>query len=132
MSPNLKKNVEAIENVQRRATKLIPGYGNKPYMERLRLLKLPSLAYRRIRGDMIETYKYVHGEYNVNSPWIQFEDNTVTRGHSLKLKNRCRLDQRKNSFSFRIVNLWNGTSYSLHQLFASAMIYFALTFKSKT
>ena len=54
---------DAIENVQRRATKQIPGMKNIPYKECLQRLKLPTLAYRRIRGDMIEVYKLLQGRY---------------------------------------------------------------------
>ena len=53
-SPHLKKH---ITNVQCRATKLIPGFKDVEYKEHLRKLKLPTLAYRRLRGDMIELYK---------------------------------------------------------------------------
>ena len=47
----------AIENVQRRATKELPGMRDLSYIERLKLLKLPTLAYRRLRGDMIKSIK---------------------------------------------------------------------------
>ena len=46
-----------LEKVQKRATKMIQGMGNFKYPERLRQLELPTLAYRRNRGDMIVTYK---------------------------------------------------------------------------
>ena len=36
------------------------GISKLDYTERLKQLNLPSLAYRRLRGDMIETYKYHH------------------------------------------------------------------------
>ena len=49
-----KKDITLIENVQRRATKLIPSLKNLSYEDRLRRLKFPSLTYRT-RGDMIET-----------------------------------------------------------------------------
>ena len=52
-APHLKKHIVEIENVQRRATKLIPGFKNLSYEERLRRLNLPTLAYHRLRGDMI-------------------------------------------------------------------------------
>ena len=48
-SPYKQKYKEAIENVQRRATKQLPGMKNIPYEERLEGLKLPTLAYRRYR-----------------------------------------------------------------------------------
>ena len=56
-SPHLIKQKDAIETVQRRATKWIPGFYDLPYNERLRTLKLPTLACRRMRGDMIQVYK---------------------------------------------------------------------------
>ncbi len=59
-APHLKKHIEAIENVQRRATKLVPGLYDTPYQERLKILNLPSLAYRRMRGDMVEVFKLMH------------------------------------------------------------------------
>ena len=49
-----KKHIEAVERVQRRATKQLPGMKDLPYPERLYILKLPTLVYRRARGDMIE------------------------------------------------------------------------------
>ena len=107
-SPYLEKHIKAIENVQHRATKMIPGLKNKPYEERLKEMKLPSLKYRRKRGDLIEAYKYTHGFYHVNQDLLQFDTDSRTRGHAYKLKKqRSRLDVRKNFFSVRIVNEWN-------------------------
>ena len=48
-NPYKKKNITALENVQRRATKLIPGLKDMTYEHRLRKLKLPTLAYRSFR-----------------------------------------------------------------------------------
>ena len=39
------------------ATKLIPELSNKSYSNRLKSLNLPTLKYRRHRGDMIELFK---------------------------------------------------------------------------
>ena len=52
--PYKSKYIEMIENVQRIATKQLPGLKNLSYPERLRKLKLPTLTLKRIRGDMIE------------------------------------------------------------------------------
>ncbi|KAK6167371.1 hypothetical protein SNE40_021416 [Patella caerulea] len=52
-SPHRKNDINSIENVQRRATKLIPSLKNLEYQERLRKLKMPTLTYRRRRGDII-------------------------------------------------------------------------------
>ena len=106
--PRLKRDINAIENVQRRATKMIPGMSNLSYPERLQALRLPTLSYRRARGDMIETYKLLHHLYNIEHRWLLRGGNTTTRGHTLKLsKSHCKLELRKHCFSFRIVNPWN-------------------------
>ena len=57
MEPQKQDTDKKIEEVQKRATKLIPGFYNLSYQERLQRLKLPTLAYRRAHGDMIEVYK---------------------------------------------------------------------------
>ena len=108
-SPHYKRDIDKIEKVQRRATKFVPELKHLSYEERLKAMKLPSLQYRRKRGDLIEVYKYTHGFYNVNKTLLQM-DNTShrTRGHALKLaKQNCRLDIRKHFFSLRVVNDWN-------------------------
>jgi len=47
-----------------RATRLVTALRDKPYHERLRALDLPTLKFRRLRGDMIETYKVLSGIYD--------------------------------------------------------------------
>jgi hypothetical protein len=110
-NPFMKKHIDMIENVQRRATKLIPGLSELTYEERLRKLKLPSLSYRRSRGDMIEVYKIVTNKYDPevsNILHIQNQSQRTTRGHQYKLvKYRCRLNIRKHSFCHRVINMWN-------------------------
>ena len=65
--PFLKHDIDLIEGVQHRATRMVPGLAKLPYEDRLRKMDLPSLAYRRNRGDAIEVYKYLHGIYRVDS-----------------------------------------------------------------
>ena len=60
---HIRKGIYAVERVPRRATKQLPGMKDRPYPERLKILKLPTLVYRRARGDMIETYKLLHDKY---------------------------------------------------------------------
>ncbi|KAK2193528.1 hypothetical protein NP493_10g02012 [Ridgeia piscesae] len=76
-SPYLMKHITALENVQRRATKLIPGYKELDYKERLKRLNLPTLSYRRLRGDMIEIYKILTGKYDssVTSNFVTLREN---------------------------------------------------------
>ena len=103
-----------IENIQRRATKLIPGLSDLSYEDRLRRLKLPSLSYRRSRGDLIEVYKIMSGKYDPEISNIfqhQEQENRNTRGHKHKLfKPRGKLNISKNSFCIRVVNMWNSLS----------------------
>jgi len=69
------------------------------YKERLERLKLPTLRYRRTRGDMIEVYKILTESYykSVNLE-LELHKKSVTRGHNLKLVNsRCHYDLRKYS-----------------------------------
>ena len=63
-SPWYVKDVQLIENVQRRASKLVQGLQDLGYEEHLQKLKLPSLVYRRLRGDLIQVYKYMHNHYD--------------------------------------------------------------------
>ena len=42
--------------------------------------------YRRARGDMIEVYKYLHGQYKVEEVPLLLDEIRVTRGHSGRLK----------------------------------------------
>ena len=112
LTPILRRDQILLENVQRRATKLIPELRDRDYEDRLRALKLPSLYYRRARGDMIETYKFTHSIYKTEQEPLQRESNTMTRGHShkLKKKERCNTTTRANFFRHRITNRWNKLS----------------------
>jgi ribonuclease P/MRP protein subunit RPP40 len=88
-SPYKQKHKDLIENVQRRATKQIPSLKELTYEERLRKLKLPSLSYRRIRGDMIELYKILHEKYYKKAaPVLSLRKNVARealRGHEFAL-----------------------------------------------
>jgi len=109
-SPYRKKYVNKVEDVQRRATKQLTGMKDLSYDERLRKLNLPTLVYRRCRGDMIEAYKMLNNKYDSDLPPIlqRAPTNRGTRGHSLKLNHQySRLDTRKHFFALRICTLWN-------------------------
>jgi len=109
--PFLKQDIELLEGVQHRATRMVPGLAKFPYAERLRKMDLPSLAYRRTRGDAIEVYKYLHNIYRDDcSDLLPLHESSslTTRGHSLKLAKRSsRTQLRQNFFSNRVVNMWN-------------------------
>ena len=107
-NPHQKGDIDALERVQRRATKMIPTLRNKPYLERLRDLNLPTLETRRLRGDLIETFKIIKGFDNVN-PLHFFEfDNGTTRNNGYKLKGkRFQTNVAKFFFTNRVINIWN-------------------------
>lgn len=109
-SPHTMKQKEIIENVQRRATKLVPGLKDLTYPERLKILKLPSLAYRRARGDMIQVFKLTThpGGYDPTLPKLFTTNTSNLRGHSKKLfVHRPLRDIKKFSFTHRITKIWN-------------------------
>ena len=107
-NPAQKMLIKELEDVQRRATKLVGGLKNKPYPERLKTLKLPSLEFRRLRGDVIDVYKYITGLYDTSRPELEKHTGRETRGNSIKLAvNRSRLNVRSSFFSQRIVKEWN-------------------------
>ena len=67
-SPWLKRDIHSIESVQRRATNLVPGLVDLSYQEMLTRLKLPSMVYRRKRGEMIQVYKFLRNIWNIKEP----------------------------------------------------------------
>lgn len=106
--PTSKKNSKLIENIQRRATKIIPDLKDLPYNERLHQLNLPSLLYRRERFDMIQIFKLIHGDEDIDpEKFFTFNDN-ITRGHIFQIfKPAVNKTLRKNTFPIRCINLWN-------------------------
>lgn len=106
------KIIDEIESVQRRATKLVNGFKNLSYEERLYKLKLPTMTYRRARGDMIELYKIIKEMYDPETmnKLLKFRPETQyrLRGHKYKLeKVRVENETCRKFFHNRVVNLWN-------------------------
>lgn len=107
-SPHLRYLNHQIERVQKRATKMLPGMSNLRYIDRLKKLDLPSLEYRRLRGDLIETFKIIRGYYNIENTFFELSKHTSTRGHQYKIQHQySRLDTRKYFFTNRVALDWN-------------------------
>ena len=60
--PHFKRDVDSMERVQRRATRMIRGQQGRPYEERLWDLGLFSLHKRMLRGDLVAIYKLAKGD----------------------------------------------------------------------
>ena len=106
--PHLKKDIDILEKIQKRATKCIKGMQCLSYEERLKALQLPSLEYRRVRGDLIEMYKMYKGWSGLKfSDYFETRTNNL-RGHTAKIyKQRFNTNIGKYSFSNRTIDTWN-------------------------
>ena len=106
--PFLKGDIDMIEQVQQRATKLIPAIRNLSYENRLRKLELTTLKDRRLRGDLIQMFKIMN-KMDKCDRYNRFKIilNQV-RGHCFKyFKEITRQPYRENFFYNRVVNIWN-------------------------
>ena len=111
-SPRLVKLTTMVENVQKRATRLLKNSENQSYEDRMRRLDLPTLSYRKLRGDMIEAFKIMHPtagyDCRASLSLLQTSQNKSTRGHFAKLRiEKFHLNCRKFAISHRIVRDWN-------------------------
>jgi len=93
------------------------GLRELSYQERLTYLKLPSLEFRRIRGDLIETYKILHQKYDPETTKTLLKlapNDNQTRTNSLKLmKDRTNQNSFKYYFTNRVINIWNSLPFEV-------------------
>jgi len=114
--PFLVRDIESVEKVQKRFTRLFPRLRKLSYRQRLSSLGLLSLQTRRLRFDLVTLYKILHGLIDVPLDLFFTPCPSLhrTRGHPYKLfVNNSRLNSRKHFFSQRIVPFWNGLPTSV-------------------
>ena len=101
--------INSLESIQRRMTKIIHNIRHLPYEERLKQLHLHSLERRRVRGDLIETYKWIKGinKGDINKV-LKFSSQKRTRSNGFKLdKFRFHREIGRHWYGNRVVDEWN-------------------------
>ena len=112
-NPSTKANINIIERVQRRATKLVKCLKEKPYQERLLALDLMNLEDRRTRGDLIQMFKIINRHEKINLvKGVNMATSlklNLRRKHDMKLEREiCK--QATSNYNFltnRVVSKWN-------------------------
>ena len=100
--------IKKIEKVQMRATKQITCIKHLSYVEGLKYLLLPTLHYRRIRGDMIMLFKIVTGIIDSTVSCNFTSSHSVTRGNRYRLAQKhVHYNLTKFSFTNRVAPIWN-------------------------
>ena len=112
-SPWHQKDIDALEDIQKRVLRMTSGLSSTLYHEQLKELGMMSLFERRKRGDMIQVWKILHNHDDVDETiWFtrKRSDGVRTRladcPFNLDL-NTYNREIRQNFFSVRTVNEWN-------------------------
>ena len=113
-SPWTQHDIKVLEDVQRRAVRMISGLRAQSYEDKLYELDLMSLEDRRIRGDLIQTWKILHGVDNVSEgTWFtrlhstSVRDTRASSSPYTLVQNLANSELRRNMFSYRVVRSWN-------------------------
>ena len=122
-NPWLEKDIEIMEKVQQRAIRAMTDVRGNSYEEKLERIGLTTLKERRVRGDLIETFKVLKGFDNVNrDEWFdirngeearptrantRIEEGVEIRRNDVLYKPKTRTELRSNFFTVRIVRMWN-------------------------
>ena len=118
-SPWLEGDKTILEKVQQKAVKMISGLKGGNYEEKCRELGLETLEKRRTKQDMAEVYRIVKGDRGSNifikaSAGGAIRTRTAADPSNLR-KGFARTDIRKNFFTLRVVDMWNGLPAEVKQ-----------------
>jgi ribonuclease P/MRP protein subunit RPP40 len=106
--PVLQRDIQLLESVQRRATRLPFGRSRPQYTVRLSLMGIPSLSARRVRGDLLVVFRALSSEQFPIRHLFTLHEGGRTRGHSLKLlKDKFVTTARQYFLTNRILDPWN-------------------------
>ena len=103
-NPHLQGDIDKIERVQRKATRIPFGFAKLQYEDSLKRFSLTTLKYRRLRGDLIEMYKVTSSRESIN--WVKplnLRKNVDISGPAANVRGNS-LNLRRESFSSRIRN----------------------------
>ena len=117
-SPIYRVDIDCLERVQHRATRLVPSLAMLPYPERLKELQLPTLEYRRLRTDLMLLFKHSHNLINLdpnthcpkcthNQSMLAPSSSTRTRGHIHKFQIHHHQGIRHKFLTSRCLKTWN-------------------------
>ena len=108
-APQYRRDMEVLEQVQRRATRLVKGLENMPYEEQMMELGLFSLGKGRLRRDLIVLFQYLKGAYSKSGVGLfRLVTGDRTSRNSIKLcQGKLRLNIRKHFFTERVFKHWN-------------------------
>jgi hypothetical protein len=107
-SPWMVKDVEVLQRIYHRATKLVDGFKTLPYAERLRRLNLFDFTYRRLRGDLILLYQIMKDEQHPLQSLFERREARIGRNHDYQLAiPHTRVNCRRYFFAVRVCFVWN-------------------------
>ena len=120
-NPWLQKDIDTLERVQKRLIRMLSDAPGSTYEERMNAAGLVSLSERRLRGDMIETFKtYIYNQV-IKEDWFKLQEETSrpTRSNSVMgeggevrrkevlAMERTNLEVRRHFFTVRVEKVWN-------------------------
>lgn len=106
--PYRRKDINILEKIQKRFTKIVKGLKDVKYEQRLEKLGITTIEDRHYRADMVQVFKILKINKDTFPENFLELNNRVGRINSMKLfKKDCKLDLCKYSFTFRVVDQWN-------------------------